>query len=172
MSSELSKKGQKVPPPGFTVSAHPRSWGVFGQRGGFAPETWEIAVDRSVAPFLESRLSRMVGWKMERGRRYRENRLVRAGMPAELARELTAGNRMGHRVRGQGITALGLTPDKTMRMVASAERAAERWRVRSVASLVRDGWIEREDGVMFRPVGREGWFRRWDGVLVPEEPEE
>ena len=110
LAREASKAQQKKPPTGFHGVG--RYWGTFGRSRGFVPTTEELPLDYLVGLEIARRLERWVNWKLHVQRRGAPRK------PGGLAR----------RHPQDGITAFGMRPEQTMRVVEYSQAAAARKR--------------------------------------------
>lgn len=107
LAREAAKWRQKKPPAGFMGVG--RYFGYWGRNHGFVPQVQEVAVNPLVAMEMGSRLQRWVNWKLH---------VLRNGAPPATS--------MDQRRPWDGITAFGLRPEQSMRILAWSEKAAAR----------------------------------------------
>lgn len=118
LAREAGKWRQKQPPPGFHRVG--RYFGAWGRKVGFVPQMTAIPLEAAVAAEVEARLTRWVNWRIHVLRR-----------SYEQTADPTAPRPLAGRMRGDGVTAFGLTADDAARIVAWSEKAVARKRERA-----------------------------------------
>jgi hypothetical protein len=107
LAREAAKWRQKKPPSGFVGVG--RYFGYWGRTVGFVRQEQQVALSPLVAIEMGRRLQRWVNWKLH---------VLRRGAPPATG--------MVERRPWDGITAFGLRPEQSMRLLAWSERAAGR----------------------------------------------
>lgn len=107
LAREAAKWRQKKPPAGFVGVGH--YYGYWGRTVGFVPQEQEVALNPLVAMEMGRRLERWVNWKL--------HILRRGAAPATS---------MTQRRSWDGITAFGLRPEQSLRLLHWSEQAAAR----------------------------------------------